>query len=254
MSNNVDLEKFIDELIERAGKKGFTPKILIDMRDRYDTVGAIKRLVISKEISKGLKRLEEIDLLDWSIEAAVLKFPGEFTPEEQDAARWKLEQMGAGSVLGKIDTRDASTARTGEVAPPHGRITSEMNCVFLVSCGKNKKPSAAPARELYISGRFQRTRASVEATGCPWFVLSAKHGLLAPDKVIDPYDKTLNGKPLEARKAWAEKVKGQMDDNLPHAEIIVILAGKYYYEYLIPYLNERFANVMIPVDWFEVNR
>lgn len=43
-------------------------------------------------------------------------------------------------------------------------------------------------------------------------------------------------------------------DNLPPAEIIVILAGKCYCGYLIPYLNERFANVMVPADWFEVNR
>ena len=123
-----------------------------------------------------------------------------------------------------------------------------MKCVFLISCGRRKQSSAVPAKELYVSPRFKRTRASVEATGCPWFIISAKHGLLDPDEVICPYDETLKGKPLDECKAWAEKVKKQMDANLPYGEIIVILAEKDYYEHLIPYLKERFAHIMIPEE------
>ena len=128
-----------------------------------------------------------------------------------------------------------------------GRV-SKTGCVFLVSCGKTKQKSTVPAKDLYISNRFKRERASVEATGCPWFVISAKHGLLAPDKIIEPYDKTLKGATLEERREWAGKVKGQMDDNLPDGEIIVILAEKDYYEDLIPYLKKRFAKIMIPTE------
>ena len=123
-----------------------------------------------------------------------------------------------------------------------------MKCVFLISCGRRKQSSAVPAKELYVSPRFKRTRASVEATGCPWFIISAKHGLLDPDESVCPYDETLKGKPLEECKAWAEKVEKQMDANLPYSEIIVILAEKDYYEHLIPYLKERFAHVMIPEE------
>lgn len=124
-----------------------------------------------------------------------------------------------------------------------------MKCVFLVPCVKKKKLSAVPARELYISYRFRRMRELVEATECPWFILSAKHHLLAPNEVIKYYDQTLNGKPSEVRRAWAEEVRKQMNSELPRAEATVVLAGRLYYEYLMPYLEKRFGrpNIKIPM-------
>lgn len=123
-----------------------------------------------------------------------------------------------------------------------------MDCVLLVSCGKNKKESSSRAKDLYVSCRFRIARKLIESVGSPWFILSAKHGLLPPDKVIEPYDQTLKGKPVSEHKAWAEKVAKQMDSLLPPAEAIVILAGKDYYECLMPYLKRRFANVTIPME------
>ena len=129
-----------------------------------------------------------------------------------------------------------------------------MKYVFLISCVKRKQCCPAPAKELYLSDMFKKSRKLVEATKCPWFILSAKHGLLHPDKVICRYDKTLKDMSGPERREWAEKVKAQMDDNLPHAESVVILAGKNYYEYLIPYLEKRFgsANVKIPMKGLKI--
>ena len=93
MSGSVKLEKFIDELISRSIEEGYTPQTFIDMRYRHGTVEAIKRLVTSRNIQQGLKRLGELNLLDLSVEAAVLKFPEEFTHEEQETSRWRLEQV-----------------------------------------------------------------------------------------------------------------------------------------------------------------
>ena len=123
-----------------------------------------------------------------------------------------------------------------------------MDCVFLVSCGKNKKESPARAEDLYVSSRFRIVRKLIESVGSPWFILSAKHGLLPSDKIIESYDQTLKGKPVSEHKAWAEKVAKQMDSLLPPTEAIVILAGKDYYECLMPYLKGRFANVTIPME------
>src|SRR3546814_7260194 len=63
--------------------------------------------------------------------------------------------------------------------------------VFLVACVAAKLDRPAPARDLYASPWFQKARAYVERQGGAWFILSAKHGLIAPETVIAPYDETL---------------------------------------------------------------
>ena len=122
-----------------------------------------------------------------------------------------------------------------------------MERVFLVSCVGKKRKVPAPAADLYISDWFCKARAFVAAQAAPWFILSAKHGLLAPDEMTAPYNVTLNKMSANERKSWAEKVKQQMDAHLPAADKVVILAGRKYYEHLLSYLEKRFAYVEIPM-------
>lgn len=89
---SLGLEAFIDETIKLAQQKGYHPTTFIAMRKRHRTVPAISRLVVSGEIQSGFKRLRELGLLDWSIEAAVMKFPEEFNREVLEAAEWRLRQ------------------------------------------------------------------------------------------------------------------------------------------------------------------
>lgn len=117
---------------------------------------------------------------------------------------------------------------------------------------KKKNESPCRAEELYVSPWFRKARGLVKATGYPWFIISAKHRLLDPGKRIKPYDQTLNRMPTGKRKEWAEKVISEMDDGLPNANAIVILAGEKYREYLMPYLEERFTNVMIPMKGLRI--
>ena len=99
MSGSVALEEFIDELIKRADAKGYIPRIFMNMRQRNGTVEAIKELVVSPKIQKGFRQLQELGLLDLSVEAAVLKFPDEFTLEEREAAKWRLGQVSEDFIL-----------------------------------------------------------------------------------------------------------------------------------------------------------
>jgi hypothetical protein len=71
--------------------------------------------------------------------------------------------------------------------------TSEGRAVRigLVGCVKAKRASPAPAAALSTSPLFAGRRHYAEATCDRWFILSARHGLLGPDQVIEPYDESL---------------------------------------------------------------
>jgi hypothetical protein len=120
--------------------------------------------------------------------------------------------------------------------------------IYLVSCVSQKRAASASAKDLYVSEWFNRARAYLEATGCPWFILSAKYGLVAPNEIIAPYEQTLNHMGIAERRAWANSVQAQMDQHLPPAERIVIFAGKRYREFLMSNLLRRAAKVEVPME------
>ena len=87
-----ELEAFIDEGNRQAAKRGYRPTAFMEMRARYGTIEAITRLVKSGEIKSGLQRMIELDLADWTIDAAVAKFPTCFPPDVREAAQWRLSR------------------------------------------------------------------------------------------------------------------------------------------------------------------
>ncbi len=105
--------------------------------------------------------------------------------------------------------------------------------ICLVPCASRKCSSRALARDLYESALFRKMRAVVEELGTPWFILSAKHGLVQPDQPVDPYDLTLKDMRVSERRLWAERVIGQMERVLPPADRVVVFAGKTYREFLM---------------------
>lgn len=65
---------------------------------------------------------------------------------------------------------------------------SASDLVIVLSCCSTKLPHPAPARDLYQSAFFRNLKAFCEKTGAPWYINSAKYGLLHPDDVIEPYN------------------------------------------------------------------
>ena len=126
-------------------------------------------------------------------------------------------------------------------------LTRAGNTVYLVSCVSQKQSEASPARDLYVSAWFQKARRFAEASGCRWFVLSAKYGLVAPGRVIRPYEQTLNTMRVAERRAWAKRVSEQLADAAPEFRQVVFLAGARYREFLAGQLTERGASVSIPM-------
>lgn len=63
------------------------------MRARHGTIETISRLVMSGDVQSGFKRLHALGLLDWTIEAAVLNFPDEFSEHVRECAAWRIAQV-----------------------------------------------------------------------------------------------------------------------------------------------------------------
>jgi cytoplasmic iron level regulating protein YaaA (DUF328/UPF0246 family) len=126
--------------------------------------------------------------------------------------------------------------------------------VYLVSCVSKKRQTPGRARDLYISDWFTKARDYVEATRSQWFILSAEYGLVLPDQVLAPYERTLNTMGKAERNAWATRVKAQMETHLPVADRIVVLAGQRYRESLMDYLRQRAGTVEIPMEGLTIGR
>lgn len=78
--------------------------------------------------------------------------------------------------------------------------------VVLVGCTKAKRSARSPARDLYDpSDLFRRRREYAESSGVPWAILSARLGVIEPDRHIDPYDFTIRQRMAKdcAPRAWA---------------------------------------------------
>jgi hypothetical protein len=117
------------------------------------------------------------------------------------------------------------------------------DAVVLVSCGKHKKPIKSAASELYTSPRFQM---SVKLTGRlrrTAFILSAKHGLLAPTTQINPYDLSLSSFSEEQRLQWQAAVLSKLTSLKQANKIVILLADD---EYASP-LDERLTSAGINV-------
>jgi hypothetical protein len=87
------LEAFIDKTIELAKARGYIPTIFIGMRRQHGTIEAIERLVQTGDIQSGFKRLAQLGLVDWTLEAAVTRFSDEFSRHANECAEWRLKQL-----------------------------------------------------------------------------------------------------------------------------------------------------------------
>jgi hypothetical protein len=121
--------------------------------------------------------------------------------------------------------------------------------VVLVGGVKWKRDHPAPAEELYASPLFRHRREFAELTGPPWFILSPKYGLVAPDEVIAPYDLAMAQQSRDYRAAWAGFVAEQLVATLGSLQGVVfeVHAGAAYVDPLEPVLRARTAAVTTPV-------
>jgi hypothetical protein len=126
--------------------------------------------------------------------------------------------------------------------------TTEVHIV-LVTCVKSKRARPAAAKDLYTSALFRKERAYAERAGVPWFILSAEHGLVAPDEWLAPYERYLANTSASYRSAWGawaaarlELLAGPLSD-----KTVEIHAGSRYLDALRPHLERLGARIVDPL-------
>jgi len=129
---------------------------------------------------------------------------------------------------------EAATEETdrAEMAGEEARLGPEaaraMTRVALIGCGAQKAARTCAAREMYRSPLFQGALRWSLLHCDAVYILSAKHGLLGLDEVIEPYDETLP-RDLADRLAWGRKVGAQIVGAVGEIEArLVVLAGEKY--------------------------
>jgi Family of unknown function (DUF6884) len=121
--------------------------------------------------------------------------------------------------------------------------------LVLVACVKEKLSVPAAARDLYVSPLFRKERAYAERSGRRWFILSAEHGLVAPDEWLAPYERYLPDTPSAFRQAWGMWVAERLDllAGPLRTQVIEIHAGSAYIDPLRGHLATKGARLLEPL-------
>lgn len=127
-----------------------------------------------------------------------------------------------------------------------------MSRICLVACASSKLPHSAPAGQIYTSALFEKSRSWANKFCDDWYVLSAKHGLLDPKQVIEPYNLTLNGAGVEVIKQWSASVLSSLLQKTTPSDCLIFLAGNNYRKFLQPSLKYRGYSIEIPLEGLRI--
>lgn len=90
--------------------------------------------------------------------------------------------------------------------PAAHAIRADTSVCVLIGCVSRKESTARAAKDLYRGALFARRRQHAEATGQPWLIFSALHGIVDPDQVIEPYDLRITDLGRSEREVLADRV------------------------------------------------
>lgn len=124
--------------------------------------------------------------------------------------------------------------------------------VVLISCVAKKRNCVSLAKDLYVSPLFKGAyRYAQKLDADIIYILSAKYGLLNCNDFVQPYNETLNTKPLKEVQQWAKEVYCQLCKVAdPKTDEFVFLAGERYRKYLLPLLK----NVSVPLQGMGIGK
>lgn len=111
-----------------------------------------------------------------------------------------------------------------------------MKTVILLQCCKSKLSHRDTVVNIYISPLYKKSLKYAQILDRQAIhVLSAKHGLLDLDTIIDPYNVSLHLMTIKQRKIWAEDVLSSLNKKYDlEKDKFIFLTGHLYREFLTP--------------------
>lgn len=141
------------------------------------------------------------------------------TEAEKEASRAQLRQAVA-EAKAREQTR-------------RSRLEGRLVLIGLVGCGRTKAPAERAAKDLYLGTLFQSARAYAEAFCDEWIILSARHGVLPPDDLVEPYEQSMSSMRLSEREAWGQRVSSSLNERYRGLRVRYVgLAGSEYLRHL----------------------
>ena len=237
-----DFEHRLSQTFFEAAKRG-RPYVDVEAADLHRVVGGYPapkgghRMPICCGVMWAAKRTEDEVL---------------FSPPKRVGAtlriRYKLPRTAKPNVVLQRAAEPNLVADNATGLRPRPRSTRKPATVALVSCVGRKRRVPCIAQDLYVSTLFKGMRAFAEATADQWFILSAEYGLLHPDTIVAPYERTLKTMSVSERIVWGERVRGQLQATIGAGAEVILLAGDRYRQPIEAFLRERGHSVVVPMQ------
>lgn len=119
-----------------------------------------------------------------------------------------------------------------------------MARISFIACSKTKSTLRLPAAALYTSALFRKSLLAACDQSEKVYILSAKHGLLSCNDIVEPYDVTLKTMKRPERIAWGRRTGAELDTVLRPRDKAVLFCGS---EYIEP-LHADFERLKVKID------
>ncbi|WP_146144831.1 DUF6884 domain-containing protein [Phreatobacter cathodiphilus] len=125
--------------------------------------------------------------------------------------------------------------------------------LMVLGCGRNKLTTRASAQSLYTSSRFRQSVDIAKQLNAPFVILSAKHGIVDSNAILEPYDLDLSILSEDDRLVWGEKALSDLAA-LASGRSITVLAESNYAQPLLQANKARLEPLTIVSPWVELSQ
>jgi uncharacterized HhH-GPD family protein len=127
---------------------------------------------------------------------------------------------------------------------------------IILGCVSTKVAGPTRAKDLYASPLWMKRRRYAESTGKPWFIFSARHGIIEPDSVIEWYDVAMSRLASDEIRRMGEQASEQLSSFVGdlNGRRFEIHAGASYVRALKPALARRGASLDQPLEGLTFGR